>query len=114
MSAMKQQLVLGTLVITVFLAGCKPETSAKLDSLPNGVSFSGKLDKVRYDAAQKALIVKGDLTMDDYNALLAMSGDYEYRKAVDRLLNGPIEKNLPIMDTCVCLLTLPFNNWQNR
>jgi phosphate transport system substrate-binding protein len=85
MSAMKQQLVLGTLVITVFLVGCKPETSAKLDSLPNGVSFSGKLDKVRYDAAQKALIVKGDLTMDDYNALLAMSGDYEYRKAVDRL-----------------------------
>ncbi len=83
---MKKQLVLGALIVALYLAGCKPETSAKLESLPEGVSFSGKLDKVRYDATQKALIVKGDLTMEDYNALVAMSGDYEYRRAVDRLL----------------------------
>ncbi len=82
---MKKQLVLGALIVALHLAGCKPETSAKLESLPEGVSFSGKLDKVRYDATQKALIVKGDLTMEDYNALIAMSGDYEYRRAIDRL-----------------------------
>lgn len=82
---MKKQLFWGALAIAMFLVGCKPETSAKLESLPNGVTFSGKLDKVRYDAAQKSLIVKGDLTMEDFNALIAMSGDYEYRKAVDRL-----------------------------
>ncbi len=82
---MKNLLVWATLVVALFLVGCKPETSAKLESLPSGVTFSGKLDKVRYDATQKALIVKGDLTMEDYNALVAMSGDYEYRKAVDRL-----------------------------
>ncbi len=82
---MKKQLLLGTLALVLALVGCKPETSAKLESLPSGLAFTGKLDKVRYDAAQKALIVKGDLTMDDFNALTAMSGDYEYRKAVDRL-----------------------------
>ncbi len=82
---MKNHLLLGMLVLMLFGAGCKPETSAKLESLPSGVSFSGQLDKVRYDATRKALIVKGDLTMDDYKALIAMSGDFEYRKAVDRL-----------------------------
>lgn len=82
---MRHQLIVGMLVVALFLVGCKPETSAKLESLPSGVTFSGKLDKVRYDSAQKALIVKGDLTMEDFNALIAMSGEYEYRKAVDRL-----------------------------
>ncbi len=82
---MKNQLVSAILAVALLLTGCKPETSAKLDALPDGVNFSGKLDKVRYDGVQKSLIVKGDLTMEDYNALIAMSGDFNYRKAVDKL-----------------------------
>ncbi len=85
MPAMRNQCLLGILIITLSIAGCKPETSAKLEALPSGVTFSGKLSKVRYDAEQKSLIVKGDLTMEEYNMLIAMSGDYDYRKAVDRL-----------------------------
>lgn len=83
--AMKNQIVLLAIGFAALLASCKPETSATLERLPEGVSFSGRLEKVRYDPAGKTLIVKGDLTMEDYNALIAMSGDFEYRKAIDKL-----------------------------
>jgi phosphate transport system substrate-binding protein len=82
---MKTRVILSLfLAAFVSLTGCKPETTVNLDALPQGVTLPAD-SPVRYDAAQKKLIVKGELNREKRNQLLALSGDMFYKKAINKL-----------------------------
>jgi len=62
------------------------ETSEKLQALPTGVVFPDDLkDKIRYYAAQQLLIIKGVMSREEKNALLRLSTDVLYEKAIEAL-----------------------------
>ncbi|MDX2129590.1 MAG: substrate-binding domain-containing protein [Chloroherpetonaceae bacterium] len=73
------------LSLMMLISSCGSEVSYKLSTMPEGVSFTGELSKVRYDEASKSLVVKGELTTSEFNALIALSNDAEYQNAVMRL-----------------------------
>ncbi|ACF14625.1 ABC-type phosphate transport system periplasmic component-like protein [Chloroherpeton thalassium ATCC 35110] len=72
--------VLATLFIS---AGCQPEHRIKLESMPSGIEFTGDLEgKFRFDAEQKNLMVKGEVSEAQRDALLKLSDDAAYQRAV--------------------------------
>lgn len=72
-------------LIATFLisAGCQPEHGITLESMPEGVQFTGELEgKFRFDPEQKKLMVKGEVSEAERNALLKLSADAAYQQAV--------------------------------
>lgn len=64
----------------------RSETSEKLSTLPAQVEFPEDFkDKIRYDNSQQLLIFIGVMSPDEKNALLNLSTDVSYKKAIESL-----------------------------
>jgi hypothetical protein len=63
-----------------------PETSARLERLPEGLTFpEGFPAPIRYDAARRLLVYRGFMTSTRYSSLHALSADPAYLAALDAL-----------------------------
>lgn len=60
------------------------EAIAKLDVLPAGLQFPDAT-RLRYDFAQKRLVLSGVMTAEERDSLLALAADSAFRRAVERL-----------------------------
>ena len=59
---------------------------AKLDRLPDGISFPEKLaDRISYDAASRELRFQGFMSKTDFDKLVRLHNDIGYQRALERL-----------------------------
>ncbi len=67
-------------------AAGQPETSARLDRLPAGVTFPEPFpEPIRYDVARKRLTYRGFMASASYRYLQGLSVDPAYRTALDEI-----------------------------
>jgi len=61
------------------------EIATDLNDLPKGVDFGSLKSIIRYDAADKLLVLSGVMNENSYDALCSFSSDGSYRKAIATL-----------------------------
>ena len=67
-------------------AGSRLESTAKLDSLPEGLEFPpGTQKRIRFDPRRKRLVYFGFMSKAEYDRLRGLSTDAAYQQALDQL-----------------------------
>jgi hypothetical protein len=79
-----------------------PRYETGLNPLPAEVTFTGALkNKIYYDAAADTLNFIGVMTETEHTALLALSQNTDYRKAIDALFDAPGKDVLAANDSFI-------------